>query len=134
MAHLCIIASVPRDKVELIRVPADVSRFASRVAYVSHYIAQASAELREAMDGGTPLDTDTSHQLRGFMFHEPATAQERAAHLASFAAQMRVPGHEFHGDDWTQTEATKVVDLFKYASTTGEAVVTFLDLTRIGKR
>lgn len=134
MAYLCIIASVPRDRVEQIRLPADVSRLASRVAYASHYIVPASAELHEAMDGGTPLDTDTSHLLRGFMFHEPATVQERAARLAIFAAQMRVPGHALHGDDWTQTEATKVVDLFQHASTAGEAVVTLLDLTRTGKR
>jgi hypothetical protein len=120
--------------VDKIRVPADVSRLASRIAYASHFIVPASPELRDAMDGGTPLDTDTWHPLRGFMFHEPVVVQQRAAHLATLATQMREPGHPLHNDTWTQTEATKVVDLFHHASIAGEAVVTLLDLTRTGKR
>jgi len=134
MAYLCIIASVPRDRVEQIRVPADVPRLAFRVAYASHFIVPASTKLRDAMDGDTPLDTDTWHPLRSFMFHEPVAVQERAAQLTSFAAQMAETGHPLHSDTWTQTEATKVIDLFRHASTAGEAVVTHLDLTRTGKR
>ena len=65
MAYLCIIASLPRDRVEQIRVPADVPRLASRVAYASHFIVPASTELRDAMDGGAPLDTETWHPLHG---------------------------------------------------------------------
>ena len=38
----------------------------------------ARTELRDAMDGGTRLDTDTWHPLRGFMLHKPAAVQERA--------------------------------------------------------
>ena len=128
MAYACIIASVPKDKVSQIRVPADVARLASRVAYASHLIAPVSPELGDAMDGGTPLDTDTWHPLRGFMLHEPAV------HLATFGIQMREPGHSLHTDTWTQSEATKVIDLFQHASNTGEAVVTHLDLTRTGKK
>jgi len=134
MAYLCIIASIPRDRVEQIRVPADVPRLASKIVYASHFIASASTELSEAMDGGTPLDTDTWHPLRGFMVHEPAAVQERASQLAHFAAQMSEAGHPLHGDTWTQAEAKKVIDLYQHANTAGEAVVTFLDLTRIGKR
>ena len=134
MAYLCIIASVPQDRVEQIRGPADGPRLASRVAYASHFIVPASTELRNAMDGGTPLDTDTWHPLRGFLFHEPVAVQERSAQLTTFAAQMSEAGHPLHGDTWTQTEVTKVVDLFRHASTAGEAVVTHLDLTRTGKR
>jgi hypothetical protein len=134
MAYLCIIASVPRNRAEDIRVPADIPRLASRAAYASHFIVPASTELRNAMDGGTPLDTDTRHPLRGFMIHEPAAVQERATQLTTFAAQMGETGHPLHGDTWTQAEATKVIDLFQHASTAGEAVVTHLDLTRTGKR
>lgn len=134
MAYLCIIASVPRDRVDQISVPGDVSRLASRVAYASHFIAPASAELSDTMNGGTPLDTDTWHPLRGFMFHEPAAVQERAAWLTTFAAQIGESGHPLHGDTWIQTELTKVIQLFRHASNAGEAVVTHLDLTRTGKR
>lgn len=134
MAYLCTIASVPRNKVELISVPADVPRLASRVAYASHFIVPASTELRDAIDGGTPLDTNTWHPLRGFMFHEPAAVQERAAKLTTFAAEMSEAAHPLYGDTWTQAEATKVIDLFRHASAAGEAVVTHLDLTRTGKR
>jgi hypothetical protein len=134
MAYLCIIASVPRDKVAQIRAPADVPRVASKVAYASHFIVPTSTELREAMDGGTPLDTDTWHPLRGFRLHEPAAVQERVAQLTAFAAQMDETGHPLSGDTWTQAETTKVIDLFRHASIAGEAVVTHLDLTRTGKR
>jgi len=130
MAYLCIIASVPRERLDLIRAPADVSRLASRIAYASHYIVPASTELRDAIDEGTPLDTDTWHSLRGFMFHEPAAVRNLAARLATFATQMREPGHALHDDVWTQAEVTKVVDLFHHASAAGDAVVTLLDLTR----
>jgi hypothetical protein len=134
MAYLCIIASVPKDKVNQIRVPSDVPRLASRVACASHFIAAASTEIRDAMGGGAPLDTDTWHPLRGFMLHEPAVVRERAVHLAAFDAQMREPRHPLHTDKWMQTEAANVIDLFQYASNAGEAVVTHLDLTRIGQK
>lgn len=134
MAYMCIIASVPRDKVGQIRLPADVSRLASRIAFASHYIVPASSEIREAMDGGSPLDTDTWHPLRGFMFHEPSAVQQHAARLADFAARMSTTGHPLQADQWTRTEIEKVVHLFQHASSAGESVVTTLDLTRTGKR
>jgi hypothetical protein len=59
MAYLYIMSSVPRARVEKICVPDDVAQVASRIAHASHLIASASKELREAMDGGTPLNTDT---------------------------------------------------------------------------
>jgi hypothetical protein len=134
MAYLCIIASVPRDRVDQIRVPADVPRLASRVSCASHFIAPGCAELREAMDGGTPLDTDTWHPLRGFMFHEPEAVQEQTSRLVAFAAHLADHGHQFFRDAWTQTEVAKVVDLFRHATAAGETVVTHLDLTRTGKK
>lgn len=135
MAYSCILGSVPRDTVEQIRVPADLSRFASRIAHASHFIAPMP-EIHEAMDGGTPLDTDTWHPLRGFMFHEPHAVQEHATRLAAFAARAFAPGGQLHADDcdWFRTEITKVVDLFQHASAAGESVVTHLDLTRTGKK
>jgi len=134
MAYMCIIASVPRQKVEQIRLPADVGRLASRIAHVSHFIVPASTELRDAMDGGAPLDTDTWHPLRGFMFHEPAAVQERAGNLATLVMQMNEHGHPLNGDPWIRAEVTKVADLFRHASTQDEAVVTLRDLTRTGKK
>lgn len=134
MAYLCIIASMPRERVEQIRVPADVARLASRVAYASHFIAPANIALRDAMDGGSPLDTDTWHPLRGFMFHEPSAVRERADGLATLVRQISEPGHPLHDDPWMHAEVTKVVDLFRHANTQGEAVVTLLDLTRTGKK
>ncbi len=134
MAYLCIIASVPPDKVQQIRLPADVSRLASRVAFASHYIVPASAEIREAMDGGVPLDTDTWHPLRGFMFHEPSAVQRQAACLSEFSARMSTTGHPLQADEWTRGEIEKVVHLFQHASSAGESVVTALDRTRTGKR
>lgn len=133
MAYMCIIASVTRDKVGQIRVPADVAQFASRVACASHFIVPASKELRDALDGGMPLETDVWHPLRGFMFHEPARVQEQAAHLAALAMRMCEPTHPLHSDKWTQDEVAKVIDLFQHASMRGEAVVTHLDLTRTGR-
>lgn len=49
MAYMCIIASVPRARVDEIKVPADVPRLASQVAYASHFIVPASPELRDAI-------------------------------------------------------------------------------------
>ena len=126
MAYLCIIASDPRHRIEQIRVPADVFR----IACFSHFVVPAGPELRDAVNGGKLLDIDTWRPLREFMLHEPAVVPERSAHLASFATQTRETGHPLHGDTWTQAEAAKVVDLFQYASTAGEAVVTLPDLTR----
>lgn len=134
MAYLCILASVPADKVTQIRVPSDIPRIASRGVCASHYIAPACSELSDAMDGGTPLDTDTWHPLRGFMYHEPVAVQECATRLASLASQMCESRHPLHEDEWSQREARKVIDLFQHASAAGEAVVTHLDLTRTGKR
>jgi hypothetical protein len=133
MAYLCIIASVPRDRVEQIRVPADVARLSSRVAYVSHLIAPVSTELRDAMDGGTPLETNTWHPLRSLRFHETVEVQAQAARLATLTAQMHEPECPFRNDTWTQAEASKVADLFQHASVAGEAVITHLDLTRTKK-
>jgi len=131
---MCIIASVPRARVDEIKVPADVPRFGSRIAYASHFIVPASPELRDAIDGGTPMETDTWHPLRGFRLHEPASVHDIAVRLATLATQMREPEHPLHSDAWTQAEALKVTDLFHHASAADEAVVTHLDLTRTGKR
>jgi hypothetical protein len=104
MAYLCIIASVPPSRVSQIRVPTDVPRFASRVAYASHFIVPASTELRDAMDGGTPMDTETWHPLREFMLLEPAAVQKCAARLSTFAQKMHEVGHILQDDSWTQME------------------------------
>jgi hypothetical protein len=93
-----------------------------------------SSEIRETMDGGMPLDTDTCHPLRGLMFHEPSAVQRQAASLAAFANQMRDPGNPLQDDSWTKAEVAKVADLFHHANTMGEAVVTLLDLARTGKK
>lgn len=133
MAYMCIIASVPRTRAGEIRVPADVPRLASRVAYASHFIVPASVELRDAMDGGTPMETDTWHPLRGFRLHEAASVHDIAVRLAALATQIREPEHPLHSDAWTQAEALKITELFHHASAAGEAVVTHLDQTRTGK-
>jgi hypothetical protein len=104
------------------------------VAYASHYIVGLSAEIREAMDGGMPLDTDTWHPLRGFMLHEPAAVPQQATALAAFANQIRDHAHPLRDDRWTQTEVSKVAELFQHATMAGEAAVTLLDLTRTGKK
>ncbi|MFN8009283.1 MAG: hypothetical protein U0V70_20105 [Terriglobia bacterium] len=83
------------------------------------------------MDGGTSLDTDTWHPLRGFMLHQPAAVQQHATRLAAVASDT---SHLIHSDDFVRTELTKVVDLFRHASIAGESVVTSLDLTRTGKK
>lgn len=131
MAYMCIMASVPSDRVSEIRTPADIPRVASKVGFASHYIVPACPEIREAMDGGTPLDTDTSHPLRGFMLHQPAAVQQHAARLATVASDT---SHPIHSDHFVHTELRKVVDLFRHASAAGESVVTSLDLTRTGKK
>jgi hypothetical protein len=134
MAYLCILASIPRDKLSLIRHPSNVREFISRTAYASHLIAGVSPELHDAMDGGAPLDTDTWHPLRGFMFHEPAAVQQLATHLTAFATRAFATHDQLHTDDWFKSEITKVVEIFQHACSTGEAIVTHLDLTRTGKR
>ena len=134
MAHLCILASVRREKLAQIRDPADLRNLASRTTYASHFIAGAPGEIHDAMDSGAPLDTDTWHPLRGFMFHEPAAVQQLATRLTAFAARAFVTDGPLHNADWFKSEITKVVDIFQHASSTGESIVTHLDLTRTGKR
>ena len=131
MAYMCIMASVPGNRVTEIRTPADISRVASKVGFASYYIVPACPEIQEAMDGGTPLDTDTSHPLRGFMLHQPAAVQQFAARLTAVASD---PTHPIHSDDFVRTELSKVVDVFRHASAAGESIVTSLDLTRTGKK
>jgi hypothetical protein len=134
MAYMCIIASVPSDRVAEIRLPADVSRVASRVAWASHYIAPVCPEIQQAMDGGTPMETDTWHPLRGFIVHQPASVHQHALRLAAVASEMSAPAHPLYGDSFVRAEFAKVVDLFRHASSLGDSVVTSLDLTRTGKK
>jgi hypothetical protein len=134
MAYLCIIASVPRDKAGQILLPADVPRLASKIVIASHYMVPAIPDLRDAVDGGTPLETNTFHPLRGFRLQEPAAVGSHAARLAVQAKQMITPDHPLYGDAWTQAEVMKIIDLFHHASAAGEAVVTHLDLSRTGKQ
>ncbi|MDB6134372.1 MAG: hypothetical protein JWM59_2615 [Verrucomicrobiales bacterium] len=83
MAYNCFLASVPHEQLGGIRVPADLQRLASRIMMVSHYIAPACAPVTRAMDGGSHLETDTWHPLRGFKFHSPADVCGIALELAA---------------------------------------------------
>ena len=134
MAYLCILASVPRDKLTQIRDPSDLRNLASRTTYASHLIAGVPGELHDAMDGGAPLETDTWHPLRGFIFHEPAAVQQLATRLTAFATRAFAADGSLHNHDWFKSEITKVVGIFQHASATGEAIVNHLDLTRTGEK
>jgi hypothetical protein len=133
MAHLCILASLPSGGLSEIRAPADVQRLASRVSFASHYIAPACAAITRAMDGGSPVETDTWHPIRGFRAHSPAGVSRIVAELLALELEMWSPVHPFHGDDYLRGEFTKVLKLFQHAASVGEAVVTSLDLNRPGR-
>ena len=134
MAHLCTIASVPDHLVREIRNPADLLRVASKFAYASHYIAASAPEIKQAIDGGTPLDTDTWHPVRGFMLNDPAAVFDHTQRLKRLIEEMATPTHRLHKDDFIHTELAKVVVLFRHASLTGESIVTCLDLNRTKRR
>ena len=104
MAYICIMASVRSDRVAEIRTYADIVRVASKVGFASHYIVLALPEIQEAMDGGIPLDTETSHPLRGFMLHQPAAVQQYAARLATVASDTSQP---IHSDDFVRIRLGK---------------------------
>lgn len=100
------------------------------VNVVSHYIAPALPSITRAMDGGTRLETDTSHPLRGFMTHNPPEVSRIVAELSELEQRLLLPEHELHRDDYFRGEFTKLLRLFQHAGSAGEAVVTHLDLNR----
>ena len=130
MAYSCYLASVPTDRVLEIRTPQDVSRVSSRVVWVSHYISPASKEITEAMDGGDELDTDTWHPLRGFMTHHQDDVGRILDDLEALVQKMKSPKHPLHSDDFVAEHLAKVVELFQHARSSGESIVTLLDLSR----
>ncbi len=77
------------------------------------------------------MDTNTWHPVRGLMRHDSPAVRQHAERLASVAGKASF-GSGY--DDFIRAELGNVIDLFQYASSAGESVVTMLDLTRTGKK
>lgn len=132
MAHLVIMASIPAEKVAAIGTPKDITAFASRTAFCSHWAVQMCPAAAEVLDGGVPLVTKMWHPVRGPAVHAPESVPQALARLeAATRKSAAMPAEDV---DWVISELSRAVELYRHASQHGQAVVSMLDLTRTGPR
>ena len=133
MAYTTTLASIPESRIPAFRQDQKESLCASRVIECSHLMAYwvqvqpLGALLGRAIDGGEPLDTNLWHSFRPPVFHRAAAVQEIYAELKRVwdSTQQELPLSE---DDWYGMQIKEIVDLFGWAESRQEAVVSVLSL------
>ena len=132
MAYLVIMASMPKEKVADIATPQDIAAFASRTAFCSHLVTEFCPAVLEALDGGVPLVTKMWHPVRGPAVYPLEVVPQTLARIETVMRDRSAMPSEYV--DWTVTELSRAVELYRHASERGEAVVSMLDLTRSERR
>ncbi len=132
MAYLVIMASISKEKVGDIATPQDIATFASRTAFCSHLVTQFCPALAQALDGGVPLVTKMWHPVRGPAVYAPEVVPQALERLEEVISDRSAMPAEYA--DWTITELSRAVELYRHATERGEAVVSMLDLTRSERR
>jgi hypothetical protein len=132
MAYLVILASMPTEKVAEIAAPQDIGKFASRVALCSHLVTEFCPAIAGALDGGVPLVTKMWHPVRGPAVYAPEVVPLALARLEAVVRDRSSLPVDYA--EWTVTELSRAVELYRHASERGEAVVSMLDLTRSESR
>jgi len=132
MAYLVIMASMPKEKVAEIAAPQDIGIFASRTAFCSHLVTEFCPAVAEALDGGVPLVTKMWHPVRGPAVYAPEVVPLALARLEAVVRDRSSMPVDYA--EWTATELSRAVELYRHASEHGEAVISMLDLTRSERR
>lgn len=132
MAYLIIMASVPAEKIAAIKTPKDITAFASRTAFCSHWAAQICPAATEALNGGVPLVTTMWHPVRGPAVYSPESVPQTLTRLET--AMQECAAMPSDSVDWLVSELSRAVELYRHASQQKQAVVSMLDLTRTGPK
>ncbi len=132
MAYLVIVASMPKEKAAEIAAPRDIGTFASRAACYSPLVTEFCPTVAQALDRGVPLVTKMWHPIRGPAVYWPEVVPQALDRLEAVIADRSAIPPEYA--DWPVTELSRAVEVYRYASEHGEAVVSMLDLTRSQRR
>jgi hypothetical protein len=132
MAYLTLIASIAESEIARFREGSVEAMAASKIEYVSHYLAYGVAEeplrqlLGQAIDGGEPLREDLWHPFRSPLVQTLETVKTRWLQLSE-AWSTVLRRIEVAEDDWYKIEITKVLDIFEHASRNTECIVSALE-------
>ena len=132
MAYLTLIASIAESEIARFREGSVEAMAASKIEYVSHYLAYGVPEeplrqlLGQAIDGGEPLREDLWHPFRSPLVQTLETVKTRWSQLSE-AWSTVLRRIEVAEDDWYKIEITKVLDIFEHASRNTECIVSALE-------
>lgn len=132
MAYLTLIASIAESEIARFREGGIESMAASKIEYVSHYIAYSVYDeplrklLGQAIDGGAPLREDLWHPVRSPLVQTLETVKICWMQLNEVWSTV-LRRIEVAEDDWYKIEITKVLDIFEHAIRNSECIVSALE-------
>ncbi len=132
MAYLTLVAAVPHEQIDVIRVDEKTVLAPTMVKGVSHLLGYGVALqplgelLARAIDGGERLNESFWHPLRPPMMHTPADVSSLASALT--LEWQTVRSATTVDDDWLDGEMARLLAVMVHARDNREAVVTALDL------
>ena len=125
MAYLIRLHSLPADKVIDGAISSENGGFVSCSGFCSHLVIAFCPEVEAALDRGEPIAAGTAHNpIRGPMIYWPHAVPQALACLEAAIGDPSSIKPEYR--DWTLSELSLAVELYRHAVERGEAVVSIL--------
>ena len=132
MAYLTLVAAVPNQQIDAIRVDERTVVTPSMIKGVSHLLGYwiqlqpLGQLLSRAIDGGELVNETFWHPLRPPIIHRPADVASLTDELTREWQSMRGAGD--FTDEWLDSEMNRLLAVMTHARDNAESVVTALDL------